>query len=90
MENPMPDKLQELTRWAFIFSAFTALAYVDVKGLYHRHIVKTAEGRIDIRIYRKKTNMGAFIPLHSIIEQIIKLYNATDNTKPIFPQPNRD
>ena len=45
MENPASDKLQELTRRAFIFSAFTALAYVDVKGLYPRHIGKTAEGR---------------------------------------------
>ncbi len=31
MESPLPDRLQELTRRTFIFSAFTALAYVDVK-----------------------------------------------------------
>ena len=90
MEHPMPNKLQELTRRAFIFSAFTALAYVDVKGLYPHHIGKTAEGRLYIRTFRKKTEVEAFIPLHPIAEQIIQLYNTTDDTKPIFPLPNRD
>jgi site-specific recombinase XerD len=90
MENPMPHKLQELTRRAFIFSAFTALAYVDVKSLYPRHIGKASDGRRYIRINRKKTDIEAFIPLHPIAEQILSLYNTTDDTKPIFPLPNRD
>lgn len=90
MERPMPDKLQELTRRAFIFSAFTALAYVDVKGLYPRHIGRTAEGRPFIRINRKKTDVEAFIPLHPVAEEILSLYNTTDDTKPVFPLPNRD
>ena len=38
MEQPMPERLQELTRRAFIFSAFTGLSYVDVKRLYPSHI----------------------------------------------------
>lgn len=90
MENPMPDKLQELTRRAFIFSAFTALAYVDVKGLYPRHLGRTADGQQYIRIYRKKTGVEAFIPLHPVAEQIRFLYNTEDDTKPIFPLPNRN
>jgi site-specific recombinase XerD len=90
MERPMPDRLQELTRRAFIFSCFTALAYVDVKRLYPHHIGKTAEGRLYIRINRKKTDVEAFIPLHPVAEQILSLYNTTDNTKPVFPLPNRD
>lgn len=90
MENPMPDKWQELTRRAFIFSAFTALAYVDIKGLYPRHIGKTADGQRYIRINRKKTDVEAFIPLHPVAEQILSLYNTTDDTKPVFPLPNRD
>jgi site-specific recombinase XerD len=90
MERPMSDRLQELTRRTFIFSAFTALAYVDVKNLYPRHIGKTAEGRLYIRTCRKKTGVEAFIPLHPIAEQIMSLYNTVDNTKPIFPLPNRN
>ena len=90
MERPMPNKLQELTRRAFIFSSFTALAYVDVKSLYPRHIGKTTDGRRYIRINRKKTEVEAFIPLHPVAEQIMLLYNTTDDNAPIFPLPNRD
>lgn len=91
METPMPDEPQELARRAFIFSSFTALAYVDLKGLHPRHIGKTAEGRLYIRKKRVKTDVEAFIPLHPVAEQILKLYNTTDNTKPVFPLPeNRD
>lgn len=90
MENPFPDRLQELTRRAFIFSTFTALAYVDIKRLYPRNIGKTAEGKLYIRTHRKKTGVEAFIPLHPIAEQILSLYNTSDDTKPIFPLPNRN
>ena len=90
MERPMPDKWHELTRRAFIFSAFTALAYADIKGLYPRHIGKTAEGRRYIRIRRKKTDVEAFVPLHPVAEQIISLYNTDDDSRPVFPLPNRD
>ena len=90
MENPMPDKLQELTRRTFIFSAFTALAYVDVKGLYPHHISRTADGQRYIRIHRKKTDVEAFIPLHPVAEQILSLYNTEDDAKPVFPLPNRN
>jgi site-specific recombinase XerD len=90
MERPMPDKWQELTRRAFVFSAFTALAYVDIKGLYPRHIMRTAEGRRYIRIRRKKTDVEAFVPLHPVAEQILSLYNTEDDTRPVFPLPNRD
>lgn len=69
---------------------FTALAYVDIKGLYPRHIGKTVDGRRYIRINRKKTDIEAFIPLHPVAEQILSLYNTTDDTKPVFPPPNRD
>lgn len=91
METPMPNESQELARRAFIFSSFCGLAYVDLQRLYPRHIGKTAEGRLYIRKKRVKTNVEAFIPLHPVAEQIIKLYNMTDNESPIFPLPeNRD
>ena len=80
----------ELIRRWFIFSMFTGLAYVDAAGLYPHHIGKTADGRRYIRINRKKTKVEAFIPLHPIAEQILDLYNTTDDTKPVFPLPNRD
>ena len=90
MEQPMPERLQELTRRAFIFSAFTGLSYVDVKRLYPSHIGTTADGRKYIRINRKKTDVESFIPLHPVAEQILSLYNTTDDSRTIFPLPKRD
>lgn len=90
MENPMPDERLELVRRAFIFSSLTGLAYVDMHRLYPHHIGKTAEGRWYIRKRRVKTNVEAFIPLHPIAEQILMLYNTTDDSQPIFPLPVRD
>jgi len=89
METPMIDERVELVRRAFIFSSLTGLAYVDVHRLYPHHIGKTAEGRLYIRKKRVKTNVEAFIPLHPIAEQIIALYNTTDDSKPVFPLPGR-
>lgn len=90
LETPMLDPLQELGRRAFLFSTFTGLAYVDIMLLHPHHIGTTADGRRYIRINRKKTNVEAFIPLHPIAEQILDLYNTTDDTKPVFPLPSRD
>jgi site-specific recombinase XerD len=90
MEQPMPEKRQELTRRIFIFSAFTGLSYVDVKRLYPSHIGTTAEGRRYIRINRKKTDVESFVPLHPVAEQILSLHNTTNDEEPVFPLPNRD
>lgn len=90
MEQPMPEKLQELTRRVFIFSAFTGLSYVDVKRLHPSHIGTTTDGRHYIRIHRKKTDVESFVPLHPVAEQILSLYNTTNDEDPIFPLPNRN
>ena len=92
LELKLPDKdpLKELARRSFIFSCFTRLAYVDTQLLYPHHIGRTADNRRYIRINRKKTKVESFIPLHPIAEQIINLYNTTDDTQPVFPLPSRD
>ena len=90
MEHPMSDRLQELTRRAFIFSAFTGLSYVDMQRLRPSNIGVTADGRYFIRINRKKTDVESFVPLHPVAERILALYNTTDESRPIFPLPNRN
>lgn len=90
MESPMEDPMLELARRMFIFSSLTGLAYVDIYRLYPHHISKTADNRTYIREKRGKTKVEAFIPLHPIAEQILSLYNTTDDTKPVFPLPIRD
>jgi site-specific recombinase XerD len=90
METPMIDARLELVRRAFIFSSLTGLAYVDIYRLFPHHIGKTAEGRLYIRKQRVKTNVEAFIPLHPVAEEILRLYNTDDDSKPVFPLPIRD
>ncbi len=90
METPMSDPRLELVRRAFIFSSLTGLAYVDMHRLYPHHIGKTARGRLYIRKQRVKTKVEAFIPLHPVAEQILSLYNTTDDSRPVFPLPVRD
>lgn len=90
LSTPMYDKRMELARRAFIFSTLTGLAYVDIMLLYPHHIGTNADGRRYIRINRKKTKVEAFIPLHPIAEQILSLYNTTDDEQPVFPLPSRD
>ena len=90
METPMEDKNLELVRRMFVFSSLTGLAYVDLRNLHPHHIGTTADGRKYIRERRAKTNNEAFIPLHPIAEQIMSLYNMTDDCKPVFPLPSRD
>lgn len=87
METPMEDPMLELARRMFIFSSFTALAYVDMQRFYPHHIGRAADGRRYIRKQRAKTNVEAFIPLHPVAEQILQLYNTTDDSKPVFPLP---
>ena len=72
-EQPMPERLQELTRRAFIFSCFTGLSYVDVNRLYPSHIGITLDGRRYIRINRKKTDVESFIPIHPIAGYIYSM-----------------
>lgn len=85
METPMPDPMMELARRTFIFSCMTGLAYADTRALHPRHIGRTSEGRRYIRIRRAKTDVEAFIPLHPVAEQILGLYNTTDEGEPVLP-----
>ena len=90
MNTPMQDRMMELARRMFIFSSFCGLAYVDILRLYPHHIGKASDGRLYIRQRRGKTKVEAFVPLHPIAEQILLMYNTTDETSPVFPLPNRD
>ena len=70
-----------------LFTVFTGLAYVDLTRLRPEHIQTDAKGRRFIRKCRQKTDVETFVPLHPIAEQILALYNTTDNSKPVFPLP---
>ena len=71
---PLQDKGAELSRRMFLFSVFTGLAFVDLRGLRASQIERNSEGKRYIRKARQKTEVESLIPLHPIAEQILSLY----------------
>ncbi len=85
LSTPIADERTELARRCFIFASLTSLSYVDVRNLHPHHIGENSEGRKFIRKEREKTGVEFFVPLHPIAEQILSLYNTTDDGIPVFP-----
>lgn len=50
METPIPDSMMDLARRTFIFLSLTGLDYADICGIHPRHIGKTSERRMYIRV----------------------------------------
>lgn len=74
LEFPLQDEGAELSRRMFLFSVFTGLAFVDLRGLRASQIETNSEGKQYIRKARQKTKVESLIPLHPIAEQILSLY----------------
>jgi len=71
---PLQDEGAELSRRMFLFSVFTGLAFVDLKGLRASQLETNSEEKRYIRKARQKTEVESLIPLHPIAEQILALY----------------
>jgi site-specific recombinase XerD len=67
---PATDRIRKV-RDIFIFSCFTGLAYIDIKGLRKKHI-SIEHGRYWIRTHRQKTNTRANIPLLEVPLRLIR------------------
>ena len=72
MAMRMNDRETELARLMFVFSCFTGLAIADMEQLQHKHIQTAADGRKYIRKERQKTKVEFIVPLHPIVETIIR------------------
>ena len=64
-----------LVKDIFIFSCFTGLAYVDVKGLKKDHIAIGIDGEKWIFKNRQKTDTKSKIPVLPIAQEIIQKYS---------------
>jgi site-specific recombinase XerD len=73
-------KIERLSRVKdfFLFSCFTGLAYIDVKNLCGKNIIKSSN-TYWVKTHRKKTSTNANIPLLPVPIKIIKKYNNIDN-----------
>ncbi|MDY0090857.1 MAG: site-specific integrase [Flavobacteriaceae bacterium] len=65
-----------LVRDIFIFSCYTGLAYIDVKGLKKDHIGIGIDGEKWIFKNRQKTDTKSKIPVLPIAEEIIQKYSS--------------
>ncbi|MDR0700307.1 MAG: site-specific integrase, partial [Tannerella sp.] len=78
---------RNLTRDLFVFSAFTGLAYVDIKNLATKELVTTDDGNRWIVTARKKTGTVSRIRLLDIPVRIIEKYKDERIDGRIFPVP---
>jgi site-specific recombinase XerD len=87
MNTPFHSHTRNLTRDLFVFSAFTGLAYADVKSLTEKELVITYDGNRWIVTARKKTGTVSRIRLLDIPFRIIEKYREYRIGDRIFPVP---
>ena len=75
MEKEFYAKRLEQVRDIFVFSCFTGLAYIDVKGLTKKHLRTAFDGNIWIMTKRQKTGININVPLMDIPKRIIEKYD---------------
>lgn len=80
-DTPIPRL--EKARDFFLFGCFTGLAYIDIKTLESRHLVRDSEGRIWIKKKRVKTGILSRIPLLPMAKMILEKYKGKDRLIPI-------
>lgn len=78
---------RNLTRDMFIFSAFTGMAYSDIKKLTVKELVTTDDGNLWIVSARKKTGTISRIRLLDVAVQIVERYKKERTGDKVFPMP---
>lgn len=78
---------RNLTRDMFIFSAFTGMAYSDIKKLTVKELVTTDDGNLWIVSARKKTGTISRIRLLDVAVRIIEKYEKERTDDKVFPMP---
>ncbi len=78
---------RNLTRDMFIFSAFTGMAYADIKKLTVKELVTTDDGNLWVVSARKKTGTVSRIRLLDVAVQIVKKYEKERIGDKVFPMP---
>jgi integrase len=76
----MSSERLQLVRDIFIFSCYTGLAYIDVKGLKKDHIGIGIDGQKWIFKNRQKTETKSKIPILPIAKEIIEKYSNLEKT----------
>lgn len=75
----------EQIRDMFVFCCYTGLAFMEMKNLEKKHIVKGFDGNQWIKMIRQKTQKTVSVPLLSQSANIIEKYQESDEVY-IFPR----
>jgi integrase len=87
MNTPFYSDFRNLTLDIFVFSAFTGLAYSDIKNLTEKELVTTDDGNRWIVTARKKTGTISRIRLLDIPIRLIEKYEKERTDDKVFPVP---
>lgn len=77
----------QLVRDLFLFSCFTGLSFVDLKGLTRKNLVQLGENWW-IDTARRKTGTEVSVRLMGVALAILERYAPTDPALPLFPLPS--
>jgi site-specific recombinase XerD len=87
MSTTMPTHFLDSARWVFVFACFTGLAYIDLKNLRMKHIVKEGD-RYWIRTKRQKSGIASNVPLMQLPLEILHRHHPdislADPLKPVL------
>ena len=79
---------EELVRDLFLFSAFTGLAYIDLKNLRREHVRKMFDGHWWIVIRRHKTQTESAVRLLEVPRRLVEKYKDSQPDGRLFPVPS--
>ncbi len=82
--TPLDTPSRYLVRDLFLFSAFTGIAFVDVRNLTQRNLIKTNSGEWWIHSKRIKTGVEFKVPLLDLPLSIIKKYKGQGEGDHLF------
>ena len=87
MQHPVESKKMEMARDVFVFSCFTGLSFIDLKGLREENIKRSFDGQNWIMTKRQKTKNQSNIPLLPIPQQILEKYKGKCENGMLLPVP---
>ena len=83
-------RAEELVRDIFVFSAFTGLAYIDIRELQSSDLYKMFDGNYWIIKRRKKTQTESSVRLLEVPLQLILKWKGTTKGRYLFPVPSNN
>ena len=85
MNTPLPKPNLNLVRDVFLFSAFTGIAFSDIRNLTRKNLSKAEDGIWWIHSARRKTGTPFHIPLLDLPLELIDKYRGIAPNGRLFP-----